>query len=309
MLEKRYNQRIIKTWDIIKQRADYDRLGQEFWKRLNKLAPDQTHIFRRPLKMWGTLLHHIVNMLMVSISSPETYFDELFLLTVRHIRYGVRPDYLPPFGRALLETFEYIAAEHWDETTATSWLHLWKRAANSITRGLNIGGSPLTYALVDGNVEALAEAVSVSPRNRRAYMLCQIDIEGVTISPLYWALHDGKYNAAEFILQDLLAIRADLHGYYYGRQLLFQYHEDLLGHLGREHNELLQTLLDGLLWHSREKKERQVRVNYYISELYGQPEEYPDPWQSPLARLVEYADNDTFAHPAVTKVCRHLLHP
>ena len=91
VLEKRYNQRIIKTWDIIKERADYDRLGQEFWKRLNKLAPDQTHIFRRPLKMWGTLLHHIVNMLMVSISSPETYFDELFLLTVRHIRYGVRP--------------------------------------------------------------------------------------------------------------------------------------------------------------------------------------------------------------------------
>jgi hypothetical protein len=65
------------------------------------------------LKMWGTLLHHIVDMLMVSISSPETYFDELFLLTVRHIRYGVRPDYLPPFGRALLETFQEIAAEHW----------------------------------------------------------------------------------------------------------------------------------------------------------------------------------------------------
>ena len=65
------------------------------------------------LKMWGTLLHHIVDMLMVSISSPETYFDELFLLTVRHIRYGVRPDYLPPFGRALLETFREIAAEHW----------------------------------------------------------------------------------------------------------------------------------------------------------------------------------------------------
>jgi hypothetical protein len=69
------------------------------------------------LKMWGTLLHHIVNMLMVSISSPETYFDELFLLTVRHIRYGVRPDYLPPFGRALLETFQEIAAEHWYSST------------------------------------------------------------------------------------------------------------------------------------------------------------------------------------------------
>ena len=102
--------------------------------------------------------------------------------------------------------------------------------------------------------------------------------------------------------QDLLAIRADLRGYYYGRQMLFEYHEDLLGHLGREHAELMKTLLDGLLWHSREKKDRKVRVNYYIAELYGEPEKYPDPWQSPLARLVQYADDDTFAHPAVIKV-------
>ena len=102
--------------------------------------------------------------------------------------------------------------------------------------------------------------------------------------------------------QDLLAIRADLRGYYYGRQMLFEYHEDLLGHLGREHAELLKTLLDGLLWHSREKKDRKVRVNYYIAELYGEPEKYPDPWQPPLARLVQYADDNTFAHPAVIKV-------
>ncbi len=49
MLEKRCNQLIISTWNIIKERSDYDRLGQEFWDRLNKLAPDQTHIFRRPV--------------------------------------------------------------------------------------------------------------------------------------------------------------------------------------------------------------------------------------------------------------------
>jgi hypothetical protein len=49
VLEKRYNQLIISTWNIIKERSNYDRLGQEFWDRLNKLAPDQTHIFRRPV--------------------------------------------------------------------------------------------------------------------------------------------------------------------------------------------------------------------------------------------------------------------
>jgi hypothetical protein len=49
VLEKRWSQLIISTWNIIKERSDYDKLGQEFWDRLNKLAPDQTHIFRRPV--------------------------------------------------------------------------------------------------------------------------------------------------------------------------------------------------------------------------------------------------------------------
>jgi hypothetical protein len=45
-----------------------------------------------------------------------------------------------------------------------------------------------------------------------------------------------------------------------------------------------------------------VRVSYFIAELYGRPDEYDDPWDSPLAGLVKFADNTTFAHPVVCKV-------
>ena len=252
--------------------------------------------------MWGHLLHHIVNMLMVSISNPATYFDDIFQLTVRHIRYGVRPHYLPPFGKALMETFEEIVGEQWTENTREAWEEVWKRAADSIMRGLNLGGSPLVHALVDGNVHHLEEAVSEFPRELRSLKLCQIDIEKATVSPLFWALHDGKCQIVEFILNDLLAIRADLHGYYYGRELLFKHHPDLVGVLGRDQPHLLVTLLDGLLWHSREKMDRKVRVSYFIAELYGKPADCSDPWHSPLARLVEYADHKTFAHPVVCKL-------
>ena len=77
--------------------------------------------------------------------------------------------------------------------------------------------------------------------------LCQIDIENSTVSPLYWALHDSKHELVDFILDDLLTIRADLHGYYYGRELLFKHHPDLVGILGRNGQPLLVTLLDGEL--------------------------------------------------------------
>eukprot|EP00960_Hanusia_phi_P058683 763951-Hanusia_phi.AAC.2 len=96
---------------------------------------------------------------------------------------------------------------------------MWKRAANSMTRGLNMGGNGITHALVEGNALALQAAISCAPRNLRADWLCQVDINGASISPLYWALHDGKFAIVEFILCDLLTIRADIHGYYYGREV------------------------------------------------------------------------------------------
>jgi hypothetical protein len=65
---------------------------------------------------------------------------------------------------------------------------------------------------------------------------------------------------------------------------------------------LFSLLYPGLLWHSREKTDRKVRVSYFIAELYGRPDEYHDPWNSPLARLVKFADHQTFAHPVVCKV-------
>ena len=42
--------------------------------------------------------------------------------------------------------------------------------------------------------------------------------------------------------------------YYYGADLLFEKHPDLVGELGKECPSLLETLLDGLLWHSNDKR-------------------------------------------------------
>jgi hemoglobin-like flavoprotein len=169
VLEKDWNVLVLESWQLIQQRADVDALGQDFWKRLNDISPDQTHVFRRPLKMWGHLLHHIVNTLILSISSPDTFFDQIFQLTVRHIRYGVRPHYLPPFGQAVMETFEHILQEQWTAETHQAWQELWKRAADSMMRGLNFGGSPLVHALVDGSVDHLRYSSTALKKNHVGY--------------------------------------------------------------------------------------------------------------------------------------------
>lgn len=199
-LETRLCDEVLINWEKVKTTTDVESLGQKFWVQLNDEAPEQTKIFRRPLKMWGTLLHHIMDMLIVSIKEPEIFFDELFALTIRHVRYGVRPEYLQPFGNALFSTLEDLLGDDWTERTQKAWRMVWKRASNSIARGLNVGGNALTYALVDGDVRALKEAVAPAARSLRALLLCRMEIEGAVLSPLMWALKDGKVGIMEFML-------------------------------------------------------------------------------------------------------------
>jgi hemoglobin-like flavoprotein len=110
---------MLHNWSQVRETTNVETLGETFWGHLNDEAPDQTKIFRRPLKMWGTLLHHIMDMLIVSIKDPERFFDDLFQLTVRHIRYGVRPEYLGPFGAALFATLEELLGQDWTDTSQT----------------------------------------------------------------------------------------------------------------------------------------------------------------------------------------------
>lgn len=41
-------------------------------------------------------------------------------------------------------------------------------------------------------------------------------------------------------------------------------------------------------------------MNYYLEDIYGNPQKYPDVWTSPLAVLVNHHDPDNFLHPVVS---------
>lgn len=46
----------------------------------------------------------------------------------------------------------------------------------------------------------------------------------------------------------------------------------------------------------------QVRVNYYIRELYGNPGDFHDAWETPFGVMAKKAQTKLFVHPAVEKV-------
>ncbi len=47
---------------------------------------------------------------------------------------------------------------------------------------------------------------------------------------------------------------------------------------------------------------RQVRVNYYVRELYGDPDAFHDAWAAPFGVLAMKAPTTLFVHPVVEKV-------
>ena len=46
----------------------------------------------------------------------------------------------------------------------------------------------------------------------------------------------------------------------------------------------------------------QVRVNYYVREVYGDPENFHDAWDAPFAVLALQGPTTLFVHPLVEKV-------
>ncbi|CEM39166.1 unnamed protein product [Vitrella brassicaformis CCMP3155] len=71
-------------------------------------------------------------------------------------------------------------------------------------------------------------ALCEAPRNKRALWACSVEVNGEHVSPLYWAINEGKVQMARVILRDLLAIRADRSFFYYRRDELWKHHPDII---------------------------------------------------------------------------------
>lgn len=95
---------------------------------------------------------------------------------------------------------------------------------------------------------------------------------------------------------------ADRDQYYYGREVLHETHPDMVGVLVEDAPELMNDFLDGLIWHSQTVMDGKINVNYYVKDLYGDPEVCQDAWSSPLGILSRSGLPDMFLHPALIMV-------
>uniref|UniRef100_A0A7S0U4W9 Globin domain-containing protein n=2 Tax=Hemiselmis andersenii TaxID=464988 RepID=A0A7S0U4W9_HEMAN len=298
--ELRHVQLVRDSWEAVKASKSSVDLGDLFYTDLQEEAPQVIHLFQRPRKMQAYLFIQAMELIVRFGEDPASFFDELKPLVIRHIKYGVRSQYMKPFGIVLMRTMEHVLGPLWTTDVSAAWKSLWTRCSCVVSRSLNVGTNLITVSIVNGDLCQLRRAVACAPRCDRAKWIVQVQVNGSVLSPLYWAVRDCKYAMARFMLRDLLTIRADREEYYYGAHLLFESHPDLVSALCRESPQLVSTLFDGLMWHSQAVEKGKVRVNYYIGELYGAPE--GDPWASPLAVFCAEGKPWMFDHPVLDKV-------
>ena len=127
-------------------------------------------------------------------------------------------------------------------------------------------------------------------------------------SSQYWVIRDGNFDIAKFLISDALAIKADRDNYYYGRDELHKSHMKMIGVMCRDCPELVETLCDGLMWHSQTVEDGRLRANYYIKDMYSDPNEVEDAWETPLAITCQEGKPDMFSHPVMEKLLQFKWH-
>lgn len=296
-----FAQAVRESWELIKSRSEPAEIGDTMYCELRTESPHLMKLFHRPRKSQAFMFMQALELIVTFGEDPGRFMEQLRTLTLRHIKYGVKTEHIYPFGRAIISGIEKLLGRDWNKDFDKAWADVWDRAMKTTAHLFNVDSNVVIVAVVKGEVETLRELVAFAPRGERINWMTEVELNGHKISPIYWSIGDGKLDIAQFMIRDALAIRADSERYYYGKELLFERHKNLFEVLCERCPALIEDVLDGLLWHSQIVVDGAVRVNYYIKELYGDPDEFQDPWKTPLAILCTKGSPEFFYHPAMKK--------
>eukprot|EP00437_Effrenium_voratum_P007644 CAMPEP_0181424432 /NCGR_PEP_ID=MMETSP1110-20121109/14641_1 /TAXON_ID=174948 /ORGANISM="Symbiodinium sp., Strain CCMP421" /LENGTH=1118 /DNA_ID=CAMNT_0023547589 /DNA_START=68 /DNA_END=3424 /DNA_ORIENTATION=- len=213
-------------------------------------------------------------------------------LGLLHAGHGVPEDLVRPFVQAFMCSIKEAVP---DESIHDGLWWTLDLIGRIFIRTLSEGSTPVIIAINKNNTKVLNTAVSNAPRGQREVILLRVQVGTESMSPLVWAVEKGALESAGAILKDLLTMRADRGRYYYGMEAIFSRHPDIIPLLCNKAPSLLVTLLDELIWRSKNVRQGMRRVNYYISSMLVGDE---GQLTTSLLDLIKHGDPEIVCHPA-----------
>mmetsp|Transcript_41263 Transcript_41263/g.119321 ORF Transcript_41263/g.119321 Transcript_41263/m.119321 type:complete len:1270 (-) Transcript_41263:20-3829(-) len=271
-------------------------IRQRIYDRFFELAPaGQDHF-----KQSSTRLHYIAGQVMEMTvdlyREPWQMVEAISAVGLRHVGYGVPTELFGPFLTAHIEVVRTVT-ENEEALEAYQWsLSL---IAKILVRTITEGSTIVMRAINTNSVRMLRTALCSAPRCSRVEWLLNIQVGTCKISPLEWAIASGNLEVADAAIKDLLTIRADRDRYYFGVDELFGRHPDIVQRLCDEAPSLLPTLLEGLVWRSRQTKNGVRRVNFFVRHIIVNED---GSLSDALRSLAASKDQAIISHPVVVLV-------
>eukprot|EP00934_Nitzschia_sp_Nitz4_P009210 Nitzschia sp. Nitz4//scaffold100_size80364//9341//9924//NITZ4_005333-RA/size80364-augustus-gene-0.6-mRNA-1//1//CDS//3329532061//9200//frame0 len=134
---------VIETWEAIRRKENYEEaVGTKLFQRFFALEPEAKQIFgfskdmdmtrEEVLKNQRFVRHakYFVQMLdkALSMLGPdiEMLTEVLLELGEKHVRYGVKPEFYPSMGRALMDTIqEILGTGHFTPDVKADWVEVY----------------------------------------------------------------------------------------------------------------------------------------------------------------------------------------
>jgi len=239
-------------------------IRRELYAKFFAQAPKGQDFFKQSTTRLHFIADKLVAMTLDMYRNPKKIVEDLSALGLRHVGYGIPTELFGPFVTACVQVVRSLTDDDAAEEAFRWSLGL---IARICVRVVAEGSTIVMRAINANSAKLLKRAVSCAPRGKRALWMLNVQVGTKSISPFIWAIETGGFDAAKAIIVDLLTIRSDRDCYYYGMDILFERHPDVIKRLCVDAPSLLPTLLDGLVWRSRTTEHGQRRVNYYVKHL------------------------------------------
>lgn len=293
------------SWEVISPRQDS---AVKVARTFHNTLLDRVMVFRSMFKKRDEALALIfakaLQLLVDCVHDSSLIETELEKISVMHCKFDLQAWHFEIFGQILLETLAEAGGQAWCNDYTEAWSMLYGMASQTFLEAIDSSRTSLSSALLQGSTKKVKEALSKAPRGERAASALQVGVGRRQLSPLLWALRDMHLEVLEILLSDILTIRADRQCFYYGVDDLWKRCPAILDALVEFAPHLLEPLLDGHMWVSRETTDGLRRVNLWVQYIYGNPEELEHVFAGPLGTLIERLPEthiEVFRHPVISE--------
>ncbi|MCS6968223.1 MAG: globin domain-containing protein [Cytophagales bacterium] len=111
-------------------------IGERFYNRLFQQYPAYKKLFKNNPHDQHRKLAFAITLVVTKLNKIDQIAEEVRSLAMRHVKYGVQPEYFKPFIKLLVETIAEVRGERWKPEHTQAWREVMEAIGNAIAANI-----------------------------------------------------------------------------------------------------------------------------------------------------------------------------